>query len=120
MIKVKHLMDAVEDDDGQRLWVEPTALTLDLQEWCKVDHSLSHLGPAKSLWDWFDEHPDGYEYFRGQYHMSLEQSRYKPAMLKLAAAGQRENFTLLHFGDDPNHNAAAALHEFLSAMTITE
>ena len=33
MIKVKHFLDAVEQDDGQRLWVEPIGLCNDLREW---------------------------------------------------------------------------------------
>ena len=45
MIKIKHFMDAREEDDGERLWVEPTGLTKDLVEWCAVDHLLPHLGP---------------------------------------------------------------------------
>ena len=55
MIRIKHVMDAVEKDDGQRIWVEPIGLTKDLREWCKVAHVLTHLGPPKALWDWFDE-----------------------------------------------------------------
>ncbi len=116
MIKVKHLMDAVEPDDGQRLWVEATGLARDLREWCKVDHVLTHLGPTSELTDWFEKHPDGYDYFRARYHEALSQSPYKVALQHLAKAAGGENFTLLHTGDDPNHNAAAALHEYLSEL----
>ena len=28
MIKIKHLLDAVERDDGTRIWIEPIGLTL--------------------------------------------------------------------------------------------
>ena len=116
MIKVKHLMDAVESDDGQRLWVESTGLVRDLREWCRVDHVLSHLGPASQLSNWFEEHPDGYDYFRAQYHEALAKSPYKVALHHLAKAAQAENFTLLHVGDDANHNSAAALHQFLAEL----
>ena len=116
MIKIKHLMDAREEDDGDRLWVEPIGLTKDLVEWCAVDHLLPHLGPPKELWDWFDEHPDGYDYFRAQYHEALAKSPYKVALHHLAKAAVAENFTLLHAGDDPNHNSAAALHQFLAEL----
>src|SRR5215212_10238110 len=68
MIKIKHLMDAVEKDDGSRLWIEPFGLTKDFCEWCQVDHVLSHVGPPQHLWDWYEEHPDGYGYFRATYH----------------------------------------------------
>jgi len=116
MIKVKHLMDAVEQDDGQRLWVESVGLVRDLREWCKVDHVLSHLGPGAQLTDWYETHPDGYEYFRAQYHEALAKSPYKLALQHLAKAAVAENFTLLHSGDDPSHNTASALHEFLSEL----
>ena len=59
MINIKHFMDAKEESDGDRLWIEPINLTKDLQEWCFVDHLLPHLGPPMELWEWFEEHPDG-------------------------------------------------------------
>jgi uncharacterized protein YeaO (DUF488 family) len=116
MIKMKHLLDAVEQDDGARLWVEPIGLTKDLAQWCKVDHVLSHLGPPKGLWEWFEEHPDGYEYFRATYHDWLARSKFKPALQELAWAGQRQTFTLLYQGDNPERNTATALYEFLNEL----
>lgn len=116
MIKVKHFLDASEDNDGLRMWVEPIGLVKDLQEWCHVDHIMPHLGPPRDVWEWFEAHPDGYEAFRGQYHDSLAHSHYRPALQRLACAGIRENFTLLHGGDDPEHNCATALREFISEL----
>ena len=116
MIKVKHVLDKVEGDDGQRIWVEPISLTHDLREWCKVDHVLCHLGPPKDVWEWFEEHPEGYEYFRARYHESLQRGPYRAALQQLACAGMRENFTLVFQGDDPAHNSATALYEFLSEL----
>lgn len=117
MIKIKHLMDAVEPDDGLRLWIEPIGLTKDLREWCKVNHVLTHLGPPRGLWDWFEEHPDGYGYFRATYHDWLARSRYKPALQDMACAAGKESFTLVHQGEDPEHNTATALYEFLSELS---
>ena len=116
MIRVKHFLQPVEAEDGQRLWVEPFGLTKDLREWCKVEHVLPHLGPPRALWDWFDEHPDGYDYFRARYHGFLSQSKYKPALRALAQAGMRETFTLLHASDDGDQNSAVALMEFLHEL----
>lgn len=113
MIKVKHLLDPVESDDGQRLWVESVGLTRDLREWCKVDHVLPHLGPPRALGDWLEEHPDGYDYFRARYHECLSRSPYKPALQHIAHASIRETFTLLHQGDEADQNAATALQEFI-------
>ena len=121
MIKIKHVMDAVETDDGQRIWVESYGLTRDLQQWCGVTHVLSHLGPPAALRDWFDEHcngsGDGYDFFRARYHEVLGKGPYKAALQKLACAGRSENFTLLYDGEDAEHNTATALYEFLSELT---
>jgi len=116
MIKVKHLMDAVERDDGTRMWVEPIGLTKDLCKWCQVDHVMCHIGPPMGLWEWFEEHPDGYEYYRATYHDWLSKSQHKAALQALVCAAQKQNFTLLYQGDDPQHNTATALYEFLSEL----
>lgn len=116
MIRIKNIFDAAEKDDGIRIWVEPIDLTRDLREWCRVDHVLRHLGPPRGLRDWFEEHPDGYDYFRATYHEWLARSPFRKALLDLAAAGRKQTFTLLHQGDDPARNTAAALHEFLLDM----
>src|SRR3954470_10317972 len=86
MIKVKHLLDAVEESDGQRVWVEPVGLTKDLREWCSVDHVMCHLGPSVSVWRVLEDHPDAYDYFRARYHEQLAKSPYRAALAALAAA----------------------------------
>lgn len=116
MIKVKHVMDATESDDGARLWVEPIGLTKDLVEWCKVDHVLPHLGPPVRVREWFEEHADGYEFFRARYHEWLNCGPHLKGLQQLACTAMRENFTLLHDGEDPSKNTAVALFEFLSEL----
>jgi uncharacterized protein YeaO (DUF488 family) len=116
MIKIKHVFEGIEKDDGVRLWVEPIGLTKDLQEWCEVHQLLSQLGPPLVLWRWFQNHPDGYDYFRGKYHHYLSQRTRRETLAELAAAALHEDFTLLHQGDDPNQNSATALYEFLTEL----
>jgi uncharacterized protein YeaO (DUF488 family) len=113
MIKVKHFTDRVERSDGQRIWVEPIGITKDLAQLCAVHHVLSHLGPPTELANWYEAHPDGYEYFRGRYHEHLGKGPFRQALAALARAALSEDFTLLHHGDDPEHNTATALYEFL-------
>jgi len=113
MIHVKHFMDTVEADDGQRIWVEPIGLTHDLRGWCCVQRMLLNVAPPRQLWEWFNSNPEGYEFFRGKYHEWLSRSPYMPALQELAYAGLHENLTLLHQGDHPEHNSAMALHDFL-------
>lgn len=116
MIKVKHLMDEVEEDDGQRIWVEPHKLTRDLCEWCEVDHVLPHLGPSMKLWKLLEEHPDAYDCFRAEYHEQLRSGPYRIALQSLACAARHENFTLVHASDENEHNSASALYEYLSDL----
>jgi uncharacterized protein YeaO (DUF488 family) len=116
MIQVKNLFDPVGSEDGERIWVEPIGLTRDLRDWCKVDHILSHLGPSMHLWEWFETHPQGYDYFRAKYHDGLSNSPYRAALVQLVTAGRRGNFTLIYQGDDPQHNTATALYEYLSEL----
>jgi uncharacterized protein YeaO (DUF488 family) len=116
MIQVKNMFDAAEETDGERIWVEPIGLTLDLREWCKIDHVLTHLGPSMQLWEWFETHPQGYDYFRAKYHESLTKSPYRSGMIQLVAAARRNNFTLVHQSEDAEHNTATALYEYLSEL----
>jgi uncharacterized protein YeaO (DUF488 family) len=116
MIKVKHLLEAVEECDGQRLWVEPIGLTRDLREWCRVDHVLPHLGPPMKAWKVLEDHPDAYEFFRAQYHEQLKKSPYRAALQSLACASRQETFTLIHQSEDDEHNSAMALYEYLTDL----
>jgi len=117
MIKIKHLMDGTEKADGERLWIEPIGLCKDMQKWCKVDHVLPHLGPPRELWEWYEEHPDGYECFRAKYHEALQKGPYMKALQAMAQAAQRETFTLVHQGDSDKENTGTALYEFLSELS---
>lgn len=115
MIRIKHLMDTVDNDDGPRLLVERDGLTRDLTEWCAVDHVLTNVAPPKALARWFERHPSEYTHFREMYHDFLRKSRYRPSLNELAGASVIDNYTLLHVGDDPDFNSASALAEFLSS-----
>lgn len=114
MIRAKHLLDRIETDDGPRLWVESIGLTKDLQEWQSVDHVLAHLGPPPEILTLFEAHPDDYTDFRGRYHEWLSNSPYRPVLQRLACESLKANCTLLHASDDPAHNCATALRDFIA------
>src|SRR5947207_11290676 len=116
MIKIKHLFDAVERDDGQRSWIEPIGLTKDLRQWCGIDQVASQFGPPRELWEWFEDHHDAYEYFRGRYHEELATGPNRSALEHLARAAAKWNITLVHQGEDAQRNTATALYEFLSEL----
>ena len=118
MILIKHFTDAPEADDGVGMWIEPIELVPEICTWCRVDHCLTHLGPPVVLRRWFEDHPLDYEEFRGRYHEHLAIGPYKRVLheFALAAAGP-ENVTLLHDEDDPTHNSATALAEYLVGLS---
>jgi uncharacterized protein YeaO (DUF488 family) len=119
MIKIKHFLETIEEDDGQRIWVESHGLTRDLREWCEVDHVLPHLGPTVKLNEWYEKHPDAYDYFAEKYHQALDKSPYRAALRDLAQASADENFTLLYAGEDPAHNTATAMYEYLMELQFS-
>ncbi len=114
MLKCKHLMDSVENDDGLRLWIEPVGLTKDLREWCGVNRLLPELAPPVELAAWFDRHPDGYDCFRRQYRGWLRQPKHQMLLDALARAMPHQNITLLHQGSHPSQNAAMTLMEIVT------
>ena len=117
MFRIKHLMDRIEAEDGLRVWVEPIGITRDLREWCSVHKVFSHLGPPVGLWEWFDEHPDGYGYFRSTYHEWLGAERNQQAIQEIIGLARGQGMTLLHQGIDPAQNTATALYEYLSVLS---
>ena len=98
MIRIKHLMDSVDNEDGPRLFVDRSGLTRDLTEWCAVDHVLANVAPPKALVRWFERHPSEYAHFRAMYHDFLRKSRYRPSLGELAGALDQA-----HYLDDAFH-----------------
>ena len=111
-------MDAVEGDDHERLWIEPLKLTRDLRQWCCVTGVLPQISPPRDIWEWFQENPDGYEFFLAVYHEHLSHSPHLTGLRQLACLSERVNITLLHQGDDPQQNTATALYEFLNELRV--
>ena len=116
MIKVKHLLDPIEADDGERLWIEPIGLTRDLREMCAIDRLLSHFGPSRQLADDFDAHPHRYDFFLAEYQQQLSQGAYVSALKELARIGRWRNITLIHHSPNPDENSASALRDFLQRL----
>ena len=119
MINIKHFLDPVEPDDGLRLWVEPIGLTRDLRSWCSVHCVLTQLAPPREVCNWFERHggADAYEYFRALYHEHLSAEPCAEPARELAGHAACHDVTLLHQGDDPAHNTATALYEYLSELS---
>jgi uncharacterized protein YeaO (DUF488 family) len=118
MIQIKHFLDTPALEDGVRIWVEPFGVTRDLRLWCRIDDVLPQIGPPLGLWNWFDRHPDGYEYFRGLYHDRLTRGTFAGMLRKIEHLGQIGTVTLLHQGENPRENTASAVREFLAASRL--
>lgn len=116
MIKIKNMFDPVEPSDGPRLWVGHVNVTRDLAEWCRIDLWFREGAPSPELAEWFAEHPDGWEYFRGRHHEQLTASTASEALRRLSQRGMREDFTLVHADPNPRENAAVSLYEFLAEL----
>ena len=54
--------------------------------------------------------------FSGLYHEDLSKGPFRTALLQLACAAMKEDFTLVFQGDDPQQNTATALYEFISEL----
>ena len=116
MIKVKHLMDPLEEDDGLRIWVEPIGLTRDLQEWCYIDNLLMPLTASQRTIFAATRDTEAFDYYVARFHQDLRNSPHAATLKSLAAASRNENFTLIHASDDPSQNCAMALFEFLAEL----
>jgi uncharacterized protein YeaO (DUF488 family) len=117
MIRLKHLFDSIEKEDGERIWIEGIGLTRDLVEWCQITHVMTTLGPSTELAGWFEEHPSCFDFFEAQYLKELQVKQYRTAMRQLATASINTTFTLVHHGDNPNENSAVVLRQFLSELS---
>lgn len=115
VIKVKHLMDALEEDDGVRIWVEPIGLTRDLAEWCSIDNVIPQMTPSQKT-IFVATHAEGFDYYVQRFHEELRKSPQAPTLKALAMASRVENFTLIHASEDPAQNCAMALFEYLAEL----
>jgi uncharacterized protein YeaO (DUF488 family) len=119
MIKVKYLLDPVDPDDGQRIWVERYGLTKDLQEWCQVDHVITEVAPSPALLYHLERDPDGFHVFRKAYASELHNSAWRDPLEKLALASRSGNLTLVHTSNDVDRNGAVALCQYLNEIAVS-
>lgn len=113
MLQIKSLFDKPEPQDGLRLWVGPIGLTKDLAQWCNVDRWLKEGSPTAVLGQWFEEHPQGWDYFRGMHHEELNRNGYVRELRSLSLRSSKENVTLLYGETNPEQNSAVSLYEYL-------
>jgi uncharacterized protein YeaO (DUF488 family) len=115
MLNLKRAYEKPDKQDGFRVLVErlwPRGLT---KEAVALDLWLKDVAPSPELRRWFGHDPARWEEFRRRYGRELMD---RPAAVKVLREKLREGpVTLVYGSRDQEHNAAAALKEFLENET---
>jgi uncharacterized protein YeaO (DUF488 family) len=114
-IRVKRVYAPASNDDGVRVLVDslwPRGLS---KAAAAVDLWLKDIGPSRSLRQWFNRDPNRWAEFTRRYAQELDAlAARSPAVAALAGAVRRGPVTLLFGSRDERHNAATALHAYLT------
>jgi len=115
-VQVKRVYEPPSSDDGVRILVDrlwPRGLT---KTGAAVDLWLKDIGPSLTLRRWFNRDPSRWAEFTRRYAEELDTK--KIAIAALAGAARRGRVTLLFGARDSRHNAAVALHAYLSQIAV--
>jgi uncharacterized protein YeaO (DUF488 family) len=114
-IRVKRVYEPPSNDDGVRVLVDgwwPRGLS---KAAAAVDLWLKDLGPSRALRLWFNRDPSRWAEFKRRYAAELDAlGERSPAVAALAGAVRSGRVTLLFGARDERHNAAVALHAYLT------
>jgi uncharacterized protein YeaO (DUF488 family) len=111
-LRVKRVYDPPSTDDGVRVLVDglwPRGLS---KAAAAVDLWLKDLAPSMALRRWFNREPSRWAEFMRRYGDELDKKQ--GAMNALAGAVRRGRVTLLFGARDQRHNAATAIHAYLT------
>jgi len=118
-IRVKRVYAPVSTDDGVRVLVDslwPRGLS---KAAAAVDLWLRDIGPSRTLRRWFNRDPARWTEFTRRYAEELDAlAARSPAVAALAGAVTRGRVTLLFGARDEQHNAAVALHAYLTRRAV--
>jgi uncharacterized protein YeaO (DUF488 family) len=114
-VRVKRVYAPVSNDDGVRVLVDglwPRGLS---KAAAAVDLWLKDLGPSRALRRWFNRDPSRWAEFTARYAEELDAlAARSPSLAALAGAVRHGRVTLLFGARDERHNAAVALHAYLT------
>ncbi len=113
MIRVEHVYEHKERDDGARFLVDrlwPRGIRKDDLQ---IDGWLRDVAPSDALRRWFGHDPARWEEFKQRYFRELDEE--PAAWQPLLEAARRGDVVLLEGAQDLEHNQAVALKEYLEA-----
>jgi len=119
-IQVKRVYEPAAETDGVRVLVDglwPRGLS---KTAAAVDLWLKDIGPSRGLRQWFNRDPSRWAEFKQRYADELDALRQRsPSVHALAAAVRGGKVTLLFGARDTRHNAAVALHSYLTGRQLS-
>ena len=119
-IQVKRVYEPAADNDGVRVLVDglwPRGLS---KTAAAVDLWLKDIGPSRGLRQWFNRDPSRWTEFTQRYADELDAlGERSPSVKALAGAVRHGRVTLLFGARDTRHNAAVALHAYLTQRQLS-
>ena len=114
LIKTKSIYEGPEESDGRRVYVErlwPRGLTRDE---ARVDDWLREIAPNEGMLAWFSGKPERWDEFEEDFFDDLNgRAEQISQLFDIAMEGP---VTLLYDYDDPKHNSAVAVRDYLEKM----
>lgn len=123
MFRLKNAAEQPEAVDGTRILVEPirskTTHKADNSA-LNIDISLQALAPSPALRDKLKPNPDNLTWDEFQHQYRVELARNTRATQTVLNAARHGNVTLVYTSEDPQHNSATVLKEYLERVLIVD
>jgi uncharacterized protein YeaO (DUF488 family) len=114
-IRVKRIYKPPEPADGHRLLVDrlwPRGVS---KKSASFDAWMKEVAPSSELRRWFGHDVLRWQEFKRRYAVELDSRR--DLVAEILSLGRERPVTLLYSAQDPDHNQAVALAEYLTAKT---
>lgn len=111
MLRIKHVYEAYDADDGERYLIDrlwPRGMS---KEKLIMDGWLKDVSPSGGLRRWFGHETAKWDEFQSRYRAELDNN--PSAWEPLVEAAKRGKVTLLFSAHDSEHNNAVVLKDYL-------
>lgn len=121
MFRLKNAAEQPEAVDGTRILVEPIrSKTTNPSPTLSIDISLQALAPSPALRNKLNPNPDSLTWDEFQHQYRVELARNTRATQTVLNAARRGTVTLVYTSEDPQHNSATVLKEYLERILIVD